>query len=95
MLAALLVTIYIAAVALLGLLVAREYERFKVRRSWQQHSAFYGDTELKAPRFRPFFGASVCKDQRGESESADRATKNRQRVEEELLKAVRRVEGSV
>ena len=108
-----LIAAYIVVVVVVGLLVFQGYARFKVRRSWRQHSAFYGETELTAPRFRPFFRTAVCRDPRGESAlfavqslvhspalkmesgSADRARKNRQRVEEELLKAVRRGEGSV
>lgn len=40
MMEGILIALYITVVAVLGLLVAREYARSKVRQSWQHHSAF-------------------------------------------------------
>jgi hypothetical protein len=45
MLDAFLIAAYITVVALLGLFVVRRYASYRVRKSWQHHSAFYRETD--------------------------------------------------
>lgn len=45
MLDAILITTYMAVVALLLVLVAREYRLSRIWKTWRQHDSFYGERD--------------------------------------------------